>query len=183
MKLPGFSTELTPKDRLLAILTVGVAAIAAAYVMLDTEESIATQSTPKPAGNIAVAAQKPVMPIGYQPGTTVKDPFAVAPEYVPPVPKAKVQEAAGTSLPRNTNPGSNSGMSASKEKSKSQLPEVRLTGVAGTDGSRLAILQLGDKSQPYALNEAVGPYRLIAINRDSAVLTGPDGQKVIQLGR
>lgn len=184
MKLPGFSKELTPKDRLLAILAAGVLVIGIAIVMPDTDESVATQSSSKPISNIAAAAQKPAMPIGYQPGTTVKDPFAAAPEYVPPVPQAKVHDSSvGTSPSRTTYPTNTGAQPMPQDKAKSRLPEVRLTGVAGTDGNRLAIIQVGDKSQPYGVNEAVGPYRLIAINRDSAVLSSPEGQKVIQLGR
>lgn len=144
---------------------------------------------PKVNENIASAAQKPAMPVGYQPGMTVKDPFAVAPEYVPPLQQKQTDPGVRNTPAHNANEGvhNNTGAAShqagSAERAKPKLPELRLKGVAGAEGSYVAIIQMDNKSQPYAVNEAVGPYRLVAINNDSAILNGPDGQKVIQLGR
>lgn len=183
MKLPAFSRKLNPRERLLIIMAAGVVLIGAAYAMLDSEEGVATQVPSKVSANVADAAQRPVMPKGYQPDMKVKDPFAAAPEYVPPLPPAKAADIGkntvsdtGVNTPRTV-------PQKTAEQTKASLPEVRLTGVAGADGSYVAIIQMGNKSQPYAVNETVGPYRVIAINENSAVLNGPEGQKVIQLGR
>lgn len=184
MKMPAFSRKLNPRERLLVILASGTVLIGAAYVMLDSAESVATRMPSKVSASTADAAQRPVMPKGYQPEMKVKDPFAVAPEYVPP---AKASDIERNAAPRTANPnihtGSVSQGAVAAKKTKTSLPEVRLTGIAGAEGSYVAIIQMGNKSQPYAVNELVGPYRLIAINENSAILKGPDGQKVIQLGR
>lgn len=182
MKLPAFSRKLNPRERLLVIMAAGVVLIGVAYAMLDSEEGVATQVPSRVSANVADAAQRPVMPKGYQPDMKVKDPFAAAPEYVPP---AKAADIGKNAAPYTSDQGITPRTVPQKtaEQTKSSLPEVRLTGVAGADGSYVAIIQMGNKSQPYAVNETVGPYRVIAINENSAILQGPGGQKVIQLGR
>lgn len=183
MKMPAFSRKLNSRERLLVILAAGVVLMGAAYAMLGLEEGVATQVPSRVNTNIADAAQRPVMPKGYQPEMKVKDPFAVAPEYVPPAKAADIEKNA---VPRASDTGISTPPTVPQrtaEQTKASLPEVRLKGIAGADGNYVAIIQMGNKSQPYAANETVGPYRVIAINENSAVLNGPEGQKVIQLGR
>ncbi|MDU2063519.1 MAG: hypothetical protein E6713_01665 [Sporomusaceae bacterium] len=58
---------------------------------------------------------------------------------------------------------------------------MKLTGIAESDGLRLAVINTGGESKAYRVNEQVGQYRLIAIGADYVVLQSAGARKILQL--
>jgi len=150
--------------RLLTVLAV-VAALTATMYYRSLPQVPLTPAGVLPQINIPALPGKPVMPKGYQPELAVRDPFAVPREYQP--------------KPLFDGPASAAGDRQIRQK---EIMPV-LTGIimAGSVGS--AIIQYGADSRSYRRGDFVGPFQIVAINKQAVTLQGPEGRVALGLGR
>lgn len=111
----------------------------------------------------STATNKSVMPNGYIPNKTIRDPFAV------PNTSAKRSGPATSQNSRFPIYG------------RMGLPV--LTGIVNTDNYRVAILEYDGKSRYHRLQDKIGPYQLIAIGEKSVTLYSANGRQVLPLRR
>lgn len=118
---------------------------------------------------------QPVMPRGYLPRPEVRDPFAVPKEFQP------VVAPVPPELPPVKSHASVSGINSSS----SNLPEsqLMLVGVVSGGGQKVAIIKNGSNSRTYQIEDFVGPYQLLSVEKTSVTLWGPQGEKVLTLAR
>ncbi|MBP2639060.1 MAG: hypothetical protein H6Q66_11 [Firmicutes bacterium] len=110
----------------------------------------------------------------------MRDPFAAPAEFR--------QESAVNGQAQAAAAGSVSGVAApvaadanGLRAAKAALPVLQ--GIAASGGQRMAVLQVGGQSRSYRLLERAGPYEVIAIEKDSVTLSGPDGKTVLAMER
>lgn len=129
------------------------------YAPAVVESNPSATSTPSPGR----------MPIGFEPGRTQRDPFALPSQF------ASLQPAVEQALPTAVR-----SVPAGKAATV-KLPV--LVGVVGAGEQWAAIIRLGDESRSYQLHEYAGSYQVVAITDDSATVTGPAGAVVLRVGR
>lgn len=170
--------ELTPQRRL--IFASGIGIITMFLVLYDPsapEVVMAPQISPNQSESQEIA--KPVMPQGYQPeqsGGTTRDPFALPPG---------LRQSERSAAPADQPVKADSTVAKDKVKQKARKnsggPAIRLTGIASSDGVKTAVIRISGKSKAYRINETVGVHRLAAIGDDSAILDGPDGERILRI--
>lgn len=79
--------------------------------------------------------------------------------------------------------GERPGMSGFAASPASREAPPVLTGIAGNGRQRIALVRYGGKTQPYAINESIGSYKLVAVSENSATVSGPEGNLILVLGR
>lgn len=174
-------TEMTQRTWvLLMILTVAVAA----YFFLAPAESptapvsVAVGIPPKK--NVAnVAPVKEGIPAIQQPvpvGQTIRDPFQVPAAYRHPDP-ATWTETANTHLPAGKE---EIAMNTAKPK---PFPVPQLRGVVMGGNTNAAILSLGTESRAVKVGDQIGEYKLVTVEEDAAVLSGPNGLLTLSIRR
>ncbi|MBU2699128.1 hypothetical protein Ga0466249_000207 [Sporomusaceae bacterium BoRhaA] len=62
-------------------------------------------------------------------------------------------------------------------------PSLRLTGIVSAGDAKVGIITYGSVSRSYHRQDHVGPYEIVAIDESSVTLRGPEGQKVLELGK
>lgn len=168
MELPLLFRRITRKH-LFAVLLISSAVLLGVIYYDDTPETVyapavvegkpSAKSTPPPGR----------MPIGFEPGRVLRDPFALPGQFAP------VQPAGDQALPTSART-----MPAGKA-ATIKLPV--LVGVVGGGEQWAAIIRLGDESRSYQLHEYAGSYQVVAITIDSATVAGPAGVVVLRVGR
>lgn len=168
MELPLLFRRITSKH-LFAVLLISSAVLLGVIYYDDTPETVyapavvesnpSAKSTPPPGR----------MPIGFEPGRVLRDPFALPGQFAP------VQPAGDQALPTSART-----MPAGKA-ATIKLPV--LVGVVGAGEQWAAIIRLGDESRSYQLHEYAGSYQVVAITIDSATVAGPAGVVVLRVGR
>lgn len=161
MRIEEYFSGVNAKKRILAVLLV-LTLITVALVYRGVPETALAPADTASMIDVSQVASQPVMPKGYQPNLTLRDPFAIPPEYRTPTP-------AG--------PAVNIGPTQPKE----TLPVV--TGIVMTNSAGSAIIQYGSDSRSYRLGDFVGPYQIVSINARLVVLQGPSGRLILSLGR
>lgn len=154
------------RKHLFAVLLISSAVLLGVIYYDDTPETVyapavvesnpSAKSTPPPGR----------MPIGFEPGRTLRDPFALPGQFAP------VQPAGDPTAVRSVPAG---------KAATVKLPV--LVGVVGAGEQWAAIIRLGDESRSYQLHEYVGSYQVVAITIDSATVAGPAGVVVLRVGR
>jgi len=170
-------TNLNSRQRMLVIIAIGTVFFGAIYFITSAQfvdqPDIAQNSVP----NKNAAQAPPVMPQGYQPDSTLRDPFAVASAYqkVAGPPTGTLAKDIGTK-PDSSGPANSQAIAGKEEKPV-------LTGVVDGNGKRLAIIEYKSESRFYKAQDYVGPYQLLAVYEDSVTLWGPGGNLALTLGR
>ncbi|WP_425060716.1 hypothetical protein SCACP_14590 [Sporomusa carbonis] len=117
---------------------------------------------------------QPILPAGYQTNSTLRDPFAVPPEFQPAaVPAAPLPQLNTSSSPER------SVVTPPKEP---EMPLV-LVGVVSGGGHKVAIIKNGNSSRSYQIKDFIGPYQLVSVGESSATLWGAQGKRVLTLER
>lgn len=157
------------RKHLVAVLLISSGVLLGVIYNDDTPETVyapavvegkpSAKSTPPPGR----------MPIGFEPGRVLRDPFALPGQFAP------VQPAVEQALPTAVR-------SASAGKAVTVKLPV-LMGVVGAGEQWAAIIRHGDESRSYQLHEYVGSYQVVAITIDSATVAGPAGAVVLRVGR
>ena len=168
MELPLLFRRITRKH-LVAVLLISSGVLLGVIYYDDTPETVyapavvesnpSAKSTPPPGR----------MPIGFEPGRMLRDPFALPGQFAP------VQSAGDQALPIAVR-----SVSAAKAATV-KLPV--LVGVVGAGEQWAAIIRLGNESRSYQLHEYAGSYQVVAITIDSVTVAGPTGVVVLRLGR
>nr|WP_092074287.1 hypothetical protein [Dendrosporobacter quercicolus]NSL49191.1 hypothetical protein [Dendrosporobacter quercicolus DSM 1736]SDM87115.1 hypothetical protein SAMN04488502_10866 [Dendrosporobacter quercicolus] len=161
-----FCAKLPPRQKALVIVGAAALLLAAVNFFAAAGESdshqVSSASVPARSG---LAVSQPVMPRGFRREAVLKDPFAVPAAYQRPT------------LPVNTARQPAAGLQTAET-----VPPV-LTGVVSGNSKRLAILEYQSASRAYQAGEQVGPFLLAAVSDHSVILTGPDGNLTLTLGR
>ena len=184
--------HLTAKQRLLAVVAIGITAII--ITIYATTSEVTVQSIAPDNNSIQQTANPPsraVMPIGNQVmqvnqvAQTMRDPFALAPD-------AKEQKNdidRGSPSVQNNIPDNNknnvptnvsNNVPAIAPRTIVPSASLRLTGIVGNEEGRLAVIMSADKSQSYSVNDRIGTYKIVAIHDDSVILTNATGQLVLR---
>lgn len=141
-------------------------------VFIYYDDQPETVHAPAAIAEIAPARNTPVqgrMPIGFEPGKVLRDPFAVPKQFAP-IQEPAVEAALPTAV-------------RSKPSAKrTAIAKPALTGVVGADGKWAAIIRFGDDSRSYQLGEYAGSYRIVAITGDSVTVVGPEGSLLLTVG-
>lgn len=168
MELPLLFRRITRKHLVAAMLVCTAVLLGVIYYddRLETVHAPAVVEG-KPSGKSAPPQGR--MPIGFEPGRVLRDPFALPSQFAP------VQSVVDKALPT-------AARSVPLGKAAAVKPPV-LVGVVGAGDKWAAIMRLGDESRSYQLNEYAGSYQVVAITVDSATVTGPAGLVVLRVGR
>ena len=171
--------HLTAKERLLAVVAVGLVAIIITIYATSSEVAVQSNSNQQKAN----APSTPVMPIGNQVmqvnqvAQTMRDPFAPAPD-------AKEQkndiDRGSPSVQNNIPINVSNNVPAIVPRTIVPSASLRLTGIVGNEEGRLAVIMSADKSQSYSVNDRIGTYKIVAIHDDSVILTNATGQLVLR---
>lgn len=168
MELPLLFRRITRKH-LVAVLLISSGVLLGVIYNDDTPETVyapavvegkpSAKSTPPPGR----------MPIGFEPGRVLRDPFALPGQFAPLQP---VGEQASPTAVRSV---------PAAKAATVKMPV--LMGVVGAGEQWAAIIRLGDESRSYQLHEYAGSYQVVAITIDSATVAGPAGVVVLRVGR
>lgn len=179
MELFKSLAKLPSWQRLLIIVAIGVVLIA---VSLFTDISSKNQvaSIPPLASsytpNNSATSNRPIMPNGNL-NTITRDPFSLPPDMI--------NSNVGKDLPKTPNDRNPSmspnSISSKTSVTKSSNENYRLTGIAGTNSTRVAVISSGNGSKAYQINEKIGSYTISTISEDSLTLIGPGGQRTLRL--
>jgi Tfp pilus assembly protein PilP len=168
MEFMSFFRRLTRKQVLLAILVFS--AVLAITIYYDDKPETASAPAVQP-DDAAVKSAPPqaIVPKGFQAGNAnaLRDPFAVPKQFEPVKPPGGGPLASPAGVPAG----------------KTIVDTPLLSGVVGGDGKWVAIIQLGDQSRSYQLQDYVGNYQVVAIAGDSATLAGPGGPIMLSVGK
>lgn len=170
MEIPLYFRRIT-RQQFLAAMVVCCAVL---LVFIYYDDQPETVHAPAAIADNPPARSTPVqgrMPIGFESGKVLRDPFAVPKQFAP-IPEPAAVEAALPTAVRS--------MSAAKP---TAVAKPVLTGIVGADGNWAAIIQLSDDSRSYQLGEYAGSYQIIAITGDSVTVVGPQGSTVLTVGR
>lgn len=166
MELSLLFRRITRKHLLAAMLVSSTVLLGVIYYD-DSPETVyapaAVESKPS-----AKSASPRRMPIGFEPGRVLRDPFALPNQFAP------VQPTADQALPT---------AARSVPAGKAAAVKPVLVGVVGAGEKWAAIIRLGDESRSYQLHEYAGSYQVVAITADSATVAGPAGVVVLKVGR
>lgn len=169
-----FCAKLPPRQKALVIVGAAALLLAAVNFFAAAGESdshqVSSASVPARSG---LAVSQPVMPRGFRREAVLKDPFAVPAAYQKST--LPVRNAAGQPVNTARQP-------AAGPQTPETVPPV-LTGVVSGNSKRLAILEYQSASRAYQAGEQVGPFLLAAVSDHSVILTGPDGNLTLTLGR
>jgi hypothetical protein len=157
---------LSPREKgLMAALSAAVMVAVASYVypLLNSPQPVSTQAGPpvpqaKAASPVALPSAKTLTV------TEVKDPFQVPPQYQV---KKEVKQASDSG-PANQAPAS---------------PVPLLNGIMSSGGTKTAILDLAGNSDTVGIGGSIGAYTVDSITDTQVVLTGPEGRRVLNIGR
>jgi len=111
------------------------------------------------------------MPVGFEPGKVLRDPFAVPKQF------ALIQEPAAVEAALPV------AVRSKPSAKRTAVAKPALAGVVGADGKWAAIIRFGDESRSYQLGEYAGSYRIAAITGDSVTVIGPEGSLLLTVGR
>jgi hypothetical protein len=163
--MAGYFARLTLRQKLLITMSIAAITVGVLYYRTTPYVALAPAGLAPQLNTASLAGGKPLMPKGYQPEITVRDPFAVPVEFQPKPPPPVVGLSGGGQQIRQ----------------KEIMPVLTGVIMAGNIGS--AIIQYGADSRSYRRGEFVGPYQIIAIGGSSATLQGPDGRTILSIGR
>jgi hypothetical protein len=176
-------TKLTPKQRLTITIAIGLIIVLITFYMNPSEVVVIPPLPNKENTEIVKTSTKAVMPVGPQSNQVnraIRDPFAIPPEYKEQTPTANNFKTQMGSIPPNisTNESTSIGQAITPAKTKDLL---KLTGILSANNQYIAVIQVADKSKAYYLNELIGNYQLIAILKNSVILTNHDKQLILPL--
>lgn len=178
MKLFKSFAKLPSWQRLLIIIAMGIVLITISLFM-DISSKNQVASVPPSASsytaNTTVTSNRPIMPNGDL-NTITRDPFSLPPDMS--------NSNVGKDLPQapNRSPSmSPNSIPGKMAEPRSNHENYRLTGIAGTDSTRVAVISSGNVSKAYQINEKIGSYKISTISEDSVTLTGPSGQRTLRL--
>lgn len=168
MELPLLFRRITRKH-LFAVLLISSGVLLGVIYYDDTPETVYAPAVVE--GKLSAKSTSPPgrMPIGFEPGRTLRDPFALPGQFAP------LQPAVEQALPTAAR-----SMPAGKAAAV-KLPV--LVGVVGAGEQWAAIIRLGNESRSYQLHEYAGSYQVVAITIDSVTVAGPAGVVVLRVGR
>lgn len=168
MELPLLFRRITRKH-LVAVLLISSGVLLGVIYYDDTPETVYAPAVVESNPSVKSTPPPGRMPIGFEPGRGLRDPFALPGQFAP------VQPAGDQALPiavRSVPAG---------KAATVKLPV--LMGVVGAGEQWAAIIRLGDESRSYQLHEYAGSYQVVAITIDSATVAGPAGIVVLRVGR
>lgn len=168
-------SDISPRKRLYIMVASAIMLTVLTYYPAASPEVAGASSLAIAQSNGTVSSNDsalPVMPTGYQPNQeATRDPFSLPPQLQP-----------ATSSPYSNNtPNVSSQPPAKASNVKAISANLRLTGIAGANGTRVAVIQTDNKSNAYKLNEVVVDYKIIEITDTSVTLAGPGGKRTLQL--
>lgn len=169
-----FSSLPPDKRRLVVICSVGLLLIGIVFGLDSSEEQTANPpAVPKAVVPNQQSAQTAMPQIIQPPDGKVRDPFAPPPgfEYKKPEPPSPT----GVTGPLPPSP----------ELPKESVTEVlpTLNGIITGGGEKVAILSHNGISRSYQAGQVVGAYEIIAIRDKSVTVEGPEGQRILTIGR
>lgn len=170
MEIPLYFRRITRKQLLAAM----VVCCAVLLVFLYYDDQPETAHAPAAIVEDTPARITPAqgrMPIGFEPGKVLRDPFAVPKQFAPISESAAVEAALPTAV------------RSIPSAKRTAVAKPVLTGVVGADGKWAAIIRFGDDSRSYQLGEYAGSYQIVAITVNSVTVTGPEGALVLPVGR
>lgn len=123
--------------------------------------------------NMVQEVQQLILPNNYNNMTNnlMRDPFAVPKEFQPvTTPVSRQQPNAAGLAPGVTSP---------------KTPDIQLilVGIVSGGGNNVAIIKSAGNSRSYQIEDYVGTYQLVAVEKKSVTLQGPQGRKVLTLER
>lgn len=157
------------RKHLFAVLLISSGVLLGVIYYDDTPETVYAPAVVESNPSVKSTPLPGRMPIGFEPGRVLRNPFALPGQFAP------VQPAGDQALPIAVR-----SVSAAKA-ATIKLPV--LMGVVGAGEQWAAIIRLGDESRSYQLHEYAGGYQVVAITIDSATLAGPAGVVVLRVGR
>ncbi len=168
--------NVTLRQRLAIILLFCMLVLGIGYYFFRETGAGPVANLPNSQAVVDNISVKPAMPKGYQPEFAVRDPFLAPPEYRQPDNGANKNILSAENTPSTVK---------AKPHSSSKQPNARLSldGVVGGGNARVAIIRYGGNSRSYQIGDFIGPYRLTAVDEDSATLWGPDDKLVLIVGR
>lgn len=167
MELSLLFRRITRKQ-LIAAMLISSAVLLGVIYYEDRPETVYAPAAVESKQSAKSASPPGRMPIGFEPGRVLRDPFALPNQFVP------VQPTANQALPT---------AARSVPAGKAAAVKPVLVGVVGAGEKWAAIIRLGDESRSYQLHEYAGSYQVIAITVDSATMAGPAGVVVLRVGR
>lgn len=168
MELPLLFRRITRKH-LVAVLLISSGVLLGVIYYDDAPEIVYAPAVVESKPSATSTPLPGRMPIGFEPGRVLRDPFVLPGQFVPVQP---VGEQALTTAVRSVSAG---------KAATVKLPV--LVGVVGAGEHWAAIIRLGDESRSYQLHEYAGSYQVVAITVDSATVAGPAGVVVLRVGR
>ncbi|MBP2635089.1 MAG: hypothetical protein H6Q72_996 [Firmicutes bacterium] len=117
-------------------------------------------------------------PVDLPPRGAKRDPFEPPPEIT----AAQVNKLPASLLPDKLQ-GQTTAVPRLQEKgpAKEELPI--LTGIVGDEKTQAAIIAYKGVSRSYRVGQTIGQYQLTAINEKAVNVVGPQGERVLLLGR
>lgn len=179
LKLPKKSEVVAPNRRLRIIIGVGILAIVIVYYVTSAAETTGSPTAPAPVKQqvqLNTATVKPVMPLGYKSETITRNPFALPPDLMP---SKTTSMAPQPGAPISNKPSVTDQISSAKP--KDTLTNLRLTGIITSDNMRMAVINSGNKSKSYQINDFIGAHRIAEISDDEVIISGPGGERVLNL--
>ena len=120
----------------------------------------------------------------------LRDPFAVPPEYQQLLPEQGIgqnrqsqQKQIMATDDEKTAPMPALQAAQLLQQQQQQQQQLQLLGVASAGERQAAIISLDGKSKSYQPGDYIGMYQLLTVQEHSVILTGPKGQRTLNLGR
>lgn len=176
-------TKLTPKQSLTITIVIGLIILFITSYMNSSEVVVMPPLPNKESSEVVKTSTNAVMPIGPQSNQenhAIRDPFAIPAEYKEQTPTPNNIKTEMGLIPSNisNNESTSSKQAIAPAKTKDLL---KLTGIVSANNQYIAVIQVADKSKAYYLNELIGNYQLIAILKNSVILTNHDRQLILPL--
>ncbi|SHI34987.1 hypothetical protein [Propionispora hippei] len=174
-------------SKIIATLAIGVMALALYLVVIPANEDNPIAPTVSNGQSSKVATQKTAakdsnetnvsFPVVEKQGT-VRNPFAIPPEYMD-----SKDKGTDSKLPVTQQPVPDAGqVAAGISPAALELPKFSVTGIVSSDdGQQLAVINDGKHSKAYRLGEQVGAYQVESIMSDMVVVSGPAGQLTLPI--
>lgn len=161
-----------PKNRKVIVLFLGVSIVVCIFnlqginVKQDSDNVELEVSAPKDKTKNAMLQQ-----VDDNKNKIMKDPFAVPSSFrkkeETPIEKVSKNTVNNQKIPPNVH--------------GNQLPIV--TGLIGSGGRFIAILEYGGASKRCLLDDSIGPYTVVGIDEKNVILNGPNGTITLTVGR
>lgn len=170
MEIPLYFSRIT-RQQLIAAMVVCCAVLLVFIYYDDQPETVHAPAAIVENPTAMSTSVQGRMPIGFEPGKVLRDPFAVPKQFAPAQEPVAVKAVLPTAV---------RSMAAAK---RTAVARPVLTGVVGAGGNWAAIIRLGDDSRSYQLGEYAGSYQIVAITGDSVTVVSAQDSLVLTVGR